>query len=294
MRLGAHISTSDGLAEAVIAGKAIGCDVIQIFSKSPQMWKGSPISGEAAEGFREAIRRERILGTAVHHSYLINLASPKPPMLQKSREAFVDELGRAETLGIDQLIFHPGAHMGEGARQGLERIIESLNWAAERTQGYRVRALLENAAGQGTTLCSSFSDLANILDAVGDKSRFGVALDTCHLFAAGFDFRTPELYRAMCDQLESELGQHRVHAFHLNDSKAGLGEHLDRHENIGRGKLGVEGFRQLLNDPKWNETPGFLETPLTEDDYKAYEEDLKTLRKLEKGPRPAQRGRRRA
>jgi deoxyribonuclease IV len=291
MLLGAHIGTSDGLAEAAKTGRRIGCDVIQIFSKSPQMWKGSPISPEAAEGFRTAVREERLRSTAVHHSYLINLASPKPPLLQRSRDAFVEELRRAETLGVNHLIFHPGAHIGAGAAAGLARIVESLNYASELTPGLRVRALLENAAGQGTTLCASFGELATVLDGLNDKSRFGVALDTCHLFAAGFDFRTPEAYGSMCDRLDSELGVARVQAFHLNDSKADVGEHLDRHENIGRGKLGTDGFRQLVNDRRWREIPGYLETPLTEDDYVAYENDLKTLRKLERPVAPGKRSR---
>jgi deoxyribonuclease IV len=280
MLLGAHISTSDGLAEAVAAGRAIGCDAIQIFSKSPQMWKGSPISDESADGFRSALRTERIAATAVHHSYLINLASPKPPLLARSRSAFVEELGRAEKLGVDHLIFHPGAHMGAGVAEGLNRIVESLNWAAEQTPGLRVRALLENAAGQGTTLCSSLEELGSVLDRVSDRARFGVALDTCHLFAAGVDLRSEREYDEFIERAEKALGKGTVQAFHLNDSKSELGSRIDRHENIGRGMIGANGFRHVVNDPRWNNTPGYLETPLDEDDYAAYARDLRALRAL--------------
>ena len=280
MWLGAHIGISDGLPEAVSAGRKIGCDAIQIFSKSPQMWKGPPIPDDAAQAFRESVSREGLKATAVHHSYLVNLASPKPSMLNLSRRTFVDELERAEKLGVDHLIFHPGAHLGSGTDAGLASISASLNWAIEKTPGLRVRALLENAAGQGTTLGSSFEELARALNGVNDRTRVGVALDTCHLFAAGIDFRTDESYGAMVDRLESVLGMQEVRAFHLNDAKADLGSHLDRHENIGRGLLGTEGFRRLLNDSRWIEIPAYLETPLDDSGYSRYEADLRTLRDL--------------
>ncbi|MCI4336843.1 MAG: deoxyribonuclease IV [Thermoplasmata archaeon] len=280
MWLGAHIGIAAGLAEAPSTGRQIGCDAIQIFSKSPQMWKGTPIPDAAATDFHAAVRTAGLRATAVHHGYLINLASPKKPMLARSRLAFVDELQRAEKLGVDALIFHPGAHLESGVEAGITTLIESLNWAAERTPGFKVRALLENAAGQGTAMCSSFPELARALAGVEDRARFGVALDTCHLFAAGFDLRTPELYGAFMDQLESELGRREVRAFHLNDAKAPLGSHLDRHENIGHGEIGVEAFRNLTNDARWDEVPGYLETPLDEDGYGRYVADLKTLHSL--------------
>ncbi len=293
MWLGAHIGISDGLGEAVSSAKGIGCEAIQIFSKSPQMWKGPAISPEAALAFREAMKTEGLRGSAVHHGYLINLATPKPPMLALSRRTFVDELQRAELLGVDHLIFHPGAHLGSGPEAGIKTLIESLNWAFEQTPGLHVRALLENASGQGTALCSSFTELADALHGVTEPARVGVALDTCHLFANGVDLRTPESYAAVMDQIERELGSREVRAFHLNDAKADLGSHLDRHENIGKGHIGAEGFRPLLNDPRWADRPGYLETPLAEGEegYGSYATDLATLRSLLEGhpvpPRPA-------
>ncbi|HXQ93943.1 MAG TPA: deoxyribonuclease IV [Thermoplasmata archaeon] len=286
MWLGAHIGISDGLGEAPRQGRAIGCDAIQIFSKSPQMWAGPPIADEAAAAFRAAVQEVGLKATAVHHGYLINLATPKKAMLGRSRKALLDEVQRATKVGVDGLILHPGAHMGEGPDNGLPRIIESLNWVIEKTPESPVRLLLENAAGQGTALCSTFAELRRVLDGVTERGRVGVTLDTCHLYAAGNDFRTPESYGRLVDRLASELGVEEVRAFHLNDAKAELGSHLDRHENIGKGQIGLEGFRSWLNDPKWSETPGYLETPLSDDDYAAYVTDLASLRSVLSSPNP--------
>jgi deoxyribonuclease IV len=282
--LGAHIGIADGLANAPRQGRTIGCDAIQIFSKSPQMWAGPPIADEAAAGFRAAVQEVGLKATAVHHGYLINLASPKKAGLARSRKALLDEIERAGKVGVDGLILHPGAHMGEGPEAGLARIIESLNWAIDKTPDATVRLLLENAAGQGTALCATFPELRTVLDGVSVSSRVGVALDTCHLFAAGNEFRTPESYGAFVDRLDSELGIGEVRAFHLNDAKADLGSHLDRHENIGKGKLGLDGFRGLVNDPRWASTPGYLETPMAGDDYAGYIADLAALRGLLTAP----------
>lgn len=286
MWLGAHVGIATGLAEAPVIGRRIGCEAIQIFSKSPKLWDGAPIAPEAAEGFAAAVRRESLHATAVHHGYLVNLASPKPPMLKRSRSAFVDEIHRATQLGVDALIFHPGAHLGSGAESGLATIAESINGAIAQTPESRVRLLLENAAGQGTALCSTFAELATVLAKIDDRSRVGVAIDTCHLFAAGTDFRTPATYGAAMDALARDLGRKEVRAFHLNDAKAELGSHRDRHENIGRGQIGTAGFASFVNDPGWAEVPGYLETPLDDNDYALYETDLATLRSL-RAPEPA-------
>jgi deoxyribonuclease IV len=284
--LGAHLGIADGLATASHEARRIGAESIQIFSKSPQMWAGPPIAPEAAAAFRGSIREDGLKATAVHHGYLVNLASPKAAGLARSRRAFLDEIQRAELLGVDGLIFHPGAHLGSGVDAGLTTIVESLRWAlAEVPQG-RVPLLLENAAGQGTTLCASFDELGRVLSAVDAPTRIGVTLDTCHLFAAGHDFRTAEGYGRLADTIDATIGRPAVRAFHLNDAKAPLGSHLDRHENIGKGEIGTEGFRHLVNDPRWASVPGFLETPLDDDDYARYAEDLRTLRGLLAG-RPA-------
>ncbi len=285
MILGAHLGIAAGLPEAVQELVAIRGEALQIFSKSPQMWSGPPIAPAAAESFRVAVREHHVRATAVHHGYLANLASPKPEMLARSRAAFRDEVARAEFLGVDGLIFHPGAHLGSGAEAGLRTIAESLAGAlAEHPEG-RARWLLENAAGQGTTLCASFEELASVLSTVHAPHRLGVTLDTCHLFAAGFDFRTEEGYGALVDRIRATIGLDAVRAFHLNDAKAPLGSHRDRHENIGHGEIGRDGFRPLLTDRRWSEVPGYLETPLDpKTGYSRYAEDLATLRAVAESP----------
>jgi deoxyribonuclease IV len=292
MLLGAHLGIAGGIAEAAHEADRLACESLQIFSKSPQMWSGPPLLPEAAEKFRDAVRTSGLKATAVHHGYLLNLASPKPPMLQQSRRAFADEIGRANLLGVDALIFHTGAHLGSGIEPALRTLAESLRLALEADPDGRVRLLLENAAGQGTTLGSNLEELAGVLDTVGRPDRTGVTLDTCHLFAAGFDFRTPELYGGLIDRIEATIGVRRVYAFHLNDAKAPLGSHLDRHENIGRGTIGEAGFRELVRDRRWAQVPGYLETPLDDRDYARYAEDLATLRGL-LGASTARRGRKR-
>jgi deoxyribonuclease IV len=278
MILGAHLGISDGLPEAVTELRKIGGEALQIFSKSPQMWAGPPLSPDAAAAFRAAVRDQGVRATAVHHGYLINLASPKKAGLARSRRAFWDEIGRAELLGVDGLIFHPGARLDATVEEGLGRIVESVNGALAKFPEGKVRLLLENAAGQGTTLCSRFEELRQILSAVEVPSRVGVTLDTCHLFAAGFDLRTDTAYGELRDRIASTIGTEAVRAFHLNDAKAELGSHLDRHENIGKGQIGAAGFRPLLADPTWKDVPGYLETPLDEGSYARYAEDLATLR----------------
>ncbi len=280
MILGAHMGIARGLPEAVRALRSIGGDALQIFSKSPKMWDGPPIAAEAAASFRAAVRDEQVRATAIHHGYLANLGSPKPESLRRSRRAFLDEISRAELLGVDGLIFHPGAHVGSGVEAGLKTIVESLREALAASPGGTVRLLLENAAGQGTTLGSSFEELATVLSRVDAPGRLGITLDTCHLFAAGWDFRTAEGYGSLIDRVRDTVGVSTIRAFHLNDAKADLGSHLDRHENIGKGEIGLDGFRRLVTDPRWESTPGYLETPLDDDGYGRYAQDLSTLRSL--------------
>ena len=286
MFLGAHLGIAGGFAEAVDDAGRLGAECLQVFSKSPQMWNGPPVSSEAAERFRSAVRGAHLWGTAVHHGYLLNLASPKPEMLERSRAAFLDEIGRADLLGVDALIFHPGAHLNAGTTVGLTTLVESLESALEATPSSTTRLLLENAAGQGTTLCSTFEELGEVFARVHDARRLGVTLDTCHLFAAGFELRTDAGYGALVDKIRSTIGEAAVRAFHLNDAKAPLGSHLDRHENIGRGEIGLDGFRRLLADSRWAKLPGYLETPLDDRGYARYAEDLATLRGLRDEGRP--------
>jgi len=238
------------------------------------------VAPEAASAFRTAVEAEGLSQTAVHHGYLINLASPKAFMLRRSRKAFLDEILRAELLGVDGLIFHPGAHLGSGPEAGIATIAESVRTALAAVPDGTVQLLLENAAGQGTAMCSSLEELQTVLAAIDAPKRVGVTLDTCHLFAAGHDFRTADDYGRLVDRVEATIGTAAVRAFHLNDAKAPLGSHLDRHENIGKGEIGRDGFAHLVSDSRWEKVPGYLETPLDDRGYERYAEDLRLLRSL--------------
>ncbi len=292
MFLGAHIGIADGWPEAVAQAREIGCDAMQVFSKSPRSWKGPAIPPETAEAFRQAVARQGLRRVLVHHGYLANLAHPRPDALRQSRAALEDELARAELLGADGLVLHPGAHLGSGPEAGISTVVASLNAAFERVPG-KVPVLLENAAGQGTTLGRSFDELARMLSGVRESRRIGICIDTCHLFASGLDFRSPETYAERIDEIAGSIGLGSVRAFHLNDARAPLGSHLDRHANIGAGEIGVDGFAGWLCDPRWAETPGVLETPLDDRGYALYAEDLGRLRSLLPRPTPAARPSRR-
>ena len=283
MILGAHIGISGGLAQAPVQARALGADALQIFSKNQQQWSAAPLDPAEVEGFRAAVKREKMRSAAVHPSYLINLGSPQPTLQERSREAFQEEIQRAEALGIPLLIFHPGAHTGSGEAAGLAAIASGVRHALEADPGGKVRVLLENAAGAGSTLGSTFEQLAHLLDSIDAPGRTGVCLDTCHLFAAGYDFRTEHTYRELMARLEGTVGVRRVFAFHLNDAQEEFGSRRDRHANIGNGNIGLPGFRRLVNDRRFANVPGFLETPLRADKadpYAAYREDLSTLRSL--------------
>ncbi len=283
MIFGAHIGISGGLARAPEEARRIGCDAMQIFSKNQQQWSARPLEEEVARAFRAAVREQKIRATAVHASYLINLGSPKPELWKRSQEALVDELQRAELLAIPSLVLHPGAHTGTGVAAGIPRVAEGARAALEQSGTRHVRLLLETAAGQGSTLGATFEELRELLDRIGRPGRTGICVDTCHVFAAGWDLTTPEGYGRFRDRLDATLGRTEVRLFHLNDAKSKLGSHVDRHANIGEGEIGLAGFRRVVTDPLFADVPGVLETPLgndPKDPYAAYEKDLRTLRSL--------------
>ena len=275
--LGAHVSTSGGVDKAPANGKGLGCDAIQVFTRNQMQWRARPLSELEIAGFREGLKDCRIQTTVSHDSYLINLGSHEPVTLQKSLEAFADEIERCEQLGISFLVFHPGSHVGSGEAAGLQRIADSLNAVLGQKQKHRTQVLLENTAGQGSNLGYRFEQLADILAKTENPSRLGVCLDTCHLFASGYDLRTRSTYEATFEEFDAIVGLGRVKVFHLNDSKKSLGSRVDRHENIGKGELGLEPFRFLLNDPRFAGLPMLLETPGGDE---AYRIDLTTLRSL--------------
>jgi deoxyribonuclease-4 len=273
MNLGAHISVAGGLHEAFARGEAATCNTLQIFSKNERQWQAKPLTEDAIARFKAEAARSGLAPVLVHASYLINLASPTDELWERSIAACTEELERCDQLGIPFLVLHPGAHTGSGTDAGLERIGAALDRMFEAGIGGRVQLLLETTAGQGSCMGGTLEELARILDLLRYPERVAVCGDTCHLFAAGYDIATPEGYSATFDRLVELVGLDRVKAFHLNDSKGACGSHLDRHEGIGDGHIGLAGFRLLLNDPRFAELPMILETPKGKDAV----EDIRNL-----------------
>ena len=279
MLLGAHIPITGGVYKAPERGRELTCDCMQIFSKNQMQWKSKPLSDDDAERFTQGVAQHRIQETVIHDSYLINLGSPDAELLRKSREAFLEEMARAQKLGVRRLIFHPGAHVGSGEQTGLTRIAESMDWARKEFGSYDVELLLEITAGQGSVLGRSFEQLAKIIDTMEDSKAIGVCFDTCHAYAAGYDVKSRKGYEMTMDAMDDVIGLDRLKAIHLNDSKGKQGSRLDRHEQIGKGYIGVDGFRNIMNDQRLEGVPMVLETP---DGEKRYASELKTLRSLVK------------
>ena len=278
-RFGAHMSISGGLHTACERGRRAGCDVAQIFSKNQQQWRARPLTDEEIARFKEAQVTEGVPVVMVHDSYLINLAAPGDELWHKSIAAFREELERCALLGIPCLVTHPGAHVGSGEDAGLRRVAAALDLVFETGVGRDVIVLLETTAGQGSSLGRRFEELARIIEYSRHPERLGVCVDTCHIFAAGYDIRTPEAYAATIEELDRVIGIARVKAFHLNDSQKELGSRVDRHTHIGEGCIGLEGFRALVNDERFAGLPMVLETPKG-DDLADDVRNLATLRSL--------------
>jgi deoxyribonuclease-4 len=259
--LGAHVSIAGGVALAPARGRDLGCGAIQIFVKNQRQWTAPPLTAAEAQAFRRERRRARLRHAFAHGSYLVNLACPDPAGWRQAVDTFTDELRRAARLGLDALVIHPGSHLGAGAQPGLDAIARAIGEGLRATQRSSVKVALENTAGAGHVLGRTFSELAAILERLGHPRRVGVCIDTCHLFVAGYDIRTPAGYALAMTECIDLIGAGRVLAFHLNDAKAPLGSGLDRHENIGRGKLGLTPFRCLLTDARFRAVPKVLETP---------------------------------
>lgn len=265
-----------GLHKAVTAGTEAGCEVIQIFTKSPQQWKAKPLTDEDARAFQEAQCAAGLPCVAAHDTYLINPASADPELLQRSRDAMVDELCRATLLRVPYLVMHLGSTGDEPEDDAIRRLIDSVAYALEHTDS-DTALLLETTAGQGKCLGHRFEQLAAVLTALGEPRRLGVCLDTCHIFAAGYDLRTPEAVSATLDEFAALIGFERLKLVHANDSKRELGSRVDRHEHIGQGEIGREGFRAFLQDPRVAGVPTVLETPKAGDMDPV---NLATLREL--------------
>ncbi|HWR98759.1 MAG TPA: deoxyribonuclease IV [Candidatus Methanoperedens sp.] len=292
--LGAHISTAGGVASAFARGAQAGCATMQIFTRNQTQWRSPPLPQEEIARFRAEQERTGIAPVVAHGSYLVNLASPDPVLLGRSRGAFLEELRRAAALGLTCVVTHPGAHRGAGVAAGLARAVESLDWLAERAAAGGPLICLENTAGQGTMLGGDFAHLGALLAGVKEPGRLGVCLDSCHGHAAGYDFASPAGYEQALGALEAAVGPGRVLALHLNDAKGERGSHLDRHEHIGRGRIGRAGFRLFMNDPRFARVPKIIETPKEEGGRQMDPVNLGVLRRLAgRGPggvNPRRRG----
>jgi deoxyribonuclease-4 len=278
---GAHMSIAGGYHKALLAAQEHGCDTVQLFTKSTNQWKAKELTEEEVRVFRRTLRQTRLRFPMAHDCYLINLASPDEVLYRKSIEAFVIEYQRAEQLGLRYLVAHPGAFLDSTEEAGLARVAEALDEVHGRYPDYRVQVLLETTAGQGSCLGHRFEHLARVLSLVSEPERLGICLDTCHVFAAGYALSPEREYQATMRAFDKVIGLGRLRAFHVNDSLKAFGSRVDRHSHIGRGLLGLEAFRLLVNDPRFRARPMILETPKEEtgeNDMDAV--NLKTLRGL--------------
>lgn len=280
MRLGAHESIAGGLVNAFDRGHTATCDSIQIFTKSNRQWKARPLSDEEIAAWRERMAAEEEAGdiypVVAHASYLINIGSPKEETWQKSFDALKIEVERCEALGLPYLALHPGSHLNAGEDAGLTNVVRALNQLHAETPAFKTVICLEHMAGQGTNLGRTFEEIAWLLEHTQKSERLGVCLDSCHLYAAGYDVRTPEGYAKTMQAFDRIVGLERLKMVHLNDSVHELGSLRDRHTHIGEGTIGLEGFRNFVNDPRLADLPGLLETDKSDDLH----EDIENLERL--------------
>ncbi len=279
--LGAHMSTSGGIHRAVDRATSIGCTALQVFTKNNNQWQAKPLGEEEIKQYKTKITDSTITPVVAHDSYLINLCAVNQDILEKSRAALIDELTRCEQLGIQLLNFHPGSHVGAGEEEGIKKIIESLNRVHSKTKGFKVMSVVEATAGQGTAVGHRFEHLEKIVNGVDNPERMAVCIDTCHIFAAGYELRTEAGYENTFQQFDDIVGIRRLAVFHCNDSKKEFGAHVDRHEHIGKGAIGLEGFSFLMNDDRFASIPKILETPKSDDLHEDVE-NIRTLKSLVK------------
>ncbi|HEX3998079.1 MAG TPA: deoxyribonuclease IV [Pirellulales bacterium] len=291
---GAHQSIAGGYYKAVEAAARCGCQCVQLFTKNNNQWRAKPIVDDDVARFRSALAEHKIAHPLSHNSYLINMAAADGPLWKQSVDAFVVELLRAEQLGIPYVVAHPGAYTSTSEAAGLAQIVRALDEVHRQTPALKVQTLLENTAGQGSSLGCRFEHLAAIIGGVGEPERLGVCIDTCHVFAAGYPLAPRKEYLATMREIDRLVGLDRIRAFHLNDSKKPLGSRVDRHAHIGHGAMGLEPFRLLVNDRRFGKIPMYLETPKEADgEFRGEELDrmnLATLRGLIRGEGRGARG----
>lgn len=275
--LGVHVSIAGGIDKAIARGEEIGCTAIQVFTRNASRWQAKPLADPSVSAFRQAYASSSLGYVVAHDSYLINLASPDKDLREKSIAAFVDEMVRCRQLGIPDLVMHPGAHMDQGVAAGLATVAKSFKSIFSEAPE-TVRVLIENTAGQGTSLGADLAEIAELFSLVPD-GRLAVCFDTCHAFAAGYDLRSEQSYHQVMERFDELLGVEKLALFHLNDCKRSLGSRVDRHEHVGRGMIGVAGFAALMADPRFARVPKIMETPSGEEHCHDLE-NLALLRKL--------------
>ena len=280
LEFGAHVSAAGGVDLALDRAQDYAMTAVQVFTKNANQWAAKPLDPAVVERFHEKNSRYAYKHLVAHDSYLINIASPAEENREKSRRALITELERCDLLGIPYLVSHPGAHMGDGVEVGIARVGEAINSIHREMPDGKAIILIETTAGQGTTLGRTFEEIAGMIDLLDDKSRIGICLDTCHIFAAGYEIRDPDSYAATMTAFDSIVGLSDLKCLHLNDSKKGLGLHVDRHAHIGQGEIGLEAFRSFVNDSRLAGLPGILETPKEEPDFAEDKMNLDTLRGL--------------
>ncbi len=278
--LGAHMSVAGGLYTAFERAEKVGCTAMQIFTKNSNQWKDPVISPDDVAKYNEAKAKSNVKIVVSHDSYLINLCGASDALLHGSRKSFVQEIKRCEALEIKYLIFHPGAHTTMDRAQAVRLVADSLNYAHSETKSSGVVTLIETTAGQGTTLGSSFEEIAEMISGVKDQKRVGVCIDTCHIFAAGYDIRSKATYDKTMAAFDRTIGFDMLHTIHFNDAKKPLGSHVDRHEHIGKGEIGKAAFGIFMNDKRLTEIPKLLETPKGDDGYSMDIANLKVLRAM--------------
>jgi deoxyribonuclease-4 len=289
--IGAHMSVAGGMTTGIERALKVRARALQVFTKSPNQWKGKRLVGREAAAFRERREASGLGFVAAHDSYLINLASPHETLRQRSIRALADEISRCDALAIPYLVAHPGAHGGSGVRDGCDRVAESLNRAREIAPSPTVTILLETVAGQGTTLGRRFEELARMREGAARRNLIQFCLDTCHVHAAGYDLASERGWEETFSEFDAILGLENLRLFHVNDSKNERGSRVDRHEHIGKGRLGVEAFARIMRDPRFRAVAKILETPKGRDGVVMDRRNLTLLRRLAEETPPASRSR---
>lgn len=264
--LGAHLSIADGFDKVITEAKKIGCTAVQFFSKSNRQWQAKLLEPDQVSRFKKAVINSPIKSIIIHACYLINIGSTDPKISNKSIQALCHELERAAMLGADALVLHPGSHKENTPQGCIDIIANNINKVLDMVPMSQTKLILETMAGQGSSIGHSFEQLFSIYQQIAQKDRIGICLDTCHMFAAGYDIATKTGYENVMQNLDVLFGLHKIGAIHLNDSKKGCGSHVDRHEHIGKGHIGLDVFRQIINDTRLAHVPKILETPLDHPD----------------------------